>query len=109
METAVRSARPRKANRTARKDIDADGDWNSRGVGCNYQRPCRVGRRGQEEKPTSCIDWPRSRTMLWFAMIWGFLRSTAASVMWKSEMLRIIADAEMMAMVVVVAALAQYN
>jgi hypothetical protein len=34
METAVRSARPRKAKRTARKEMDAEGDWNSRGVGC---------------------------------------------------------------------------
>jgi hypothetical protein len=34
METAVRSASPRKAKRTARKEMDAEGDWNSRGVGC---------------------------------------------------------------------------
>jgi hypothetical protein len=36
--------------------------------------------------------------MLWLPMIWGFLTSTTASVIWNSDMLRIIADADMIAM-----------
>jgi hypothetical protein len=36
--------------------------------------------------------------MLWLPIIWGFLISTTASVMWNSDMLRIIADEDMIAM-----------
>lgn len=33
MDMAVRSERPMKAKRIARKEIEAEGDWNSRGIG----------------------------------------------------------------------------
>jgi hypothetical protein len=35
METAVRSERPTKAKRMARKEMEAEGARNSRGVGCD--------------------------------------------------------------------------
>jgi hypothetical protein len=51
---------------------------------------------------TSCIDCPRTMTMLCWAMICGFRKRTAARVRWNSDKLRIIAPADMMAMFAVV-------
>jgi hypothetical protein len=55
-------------------------------------------RRSRQGGHTSCIDWPKTRTMLCFATIWGLRRSTAARVKWNSDKLRIIAAAEIIAM-----------
>jgi len=38
MDTAVRSERPMKAKRIARKEREAEGAENSRGVGCSCQK-----------------------------------------------------------------------
>ena len=78
------------------KATAAEGVAKSRGVG--YQKLvlrvvyCTLAAR------TSCIDPPKTMMILWFAMSFGFLTRSAASVKWNSARLRIIAFADMMAM-----------
>ena len=51
---------------------------------------------------TNCMDCPRTSTMLWVAMSLGFRRRMKARVRWKSERLRIIVFADIIAMAAVV-------
>lgn len=48
------------------------------------------------------MDWPSTSTMLWVAMSLGFRRRMNARVRWKSERLRIIVFADIIAMAAVV-------
>jgi hypothetical protein len=86
---------PMNAKRTAMKATAAEGVAKSRGVG--YQKSvlrvvyCTLAAR------TSCIDPPKTMMTLWFAMSFGFLTRSAASVRWNKAKLRIIAFADMMA------------
>lgn len=50
---------------------------------------------------TSCIDWPKISTMLWSAIILGFLRSRSPRVIWKRERARIMDAADMRPMVAI--------
>ena len=47
------------------------------------------------------MDWPSTSTMLWVAMSLGFRRRMNARVRWKSERLRIIVFADIIAMAAV--------
>lgn len=88
---------PINANRTAMKASAAEGVAKSRGVGCHELAscsPCCI-----VAAHTSCIDPPKIIITLWFATSFGFLIRSAANVRWNSAKLRIIALADMIAMV----------